>query len=51
MLRECNNYAFLAVLAPVFKFPAWLLVLFDYWIFHNRLSKRISQEVSIDDRL
>ena len=24
-LRECVNYAFLAVLAPNFKFPAWLL--------------------------
>ena len=24
-LRECDNYAFLAVLAPNFKFPAWLL--------------------------
>ena len=25
-LRECDNYAFLAVLAPNFKFPAWLLL-------------------------
>ena len=24
-LRECDNYAFLAVLAPNFKFPAWLI--------------------------
>ena len=24
-LQECDNYAFLAVLAPNFKFPAWLL--------------------------
>ena len=23
-LRECDIYAFLAVLAPNFKFPAWL---------------------------
>ena len=30
----------------------WLyLVLFDYWVFHNRSSKIIGQEVSIDDRL
>ena len=27
------------------------LVLFDYWIFHNRSSKIIGQEVLIDDRL
>ena len=27
------------------------LVLFDYWIFHNRSSKIIGLEVSIDDRL
>ena len=26
-----------------------MVVLFDYWIFHNRSSKIISQEVSIDD--
>ena len=26
-------------------------VLFDYWIFHNRSSKIIGQEVSTDDRL
>ena len=24
-LQECDNYAFLAVLAPNFKFPVWLL--------------------------
>ena len=24
-LRECDNHAFLAILAPNFKFPAWLL--------------------------
>ena len=28
-----------------------ILVLFDYWIFHNRSSKIIGQEVSIDERL
>ena len=27
------------------------LVLFDYWIFHNRSWKIIGQEVLIDDRL
>ena len=27
------------------------LVLFDYWILHNRSSKIIGKEVSIDDRL
>ena len=26
-----------------------MVVLFDYWIFHNRSSKIIGQEVSIDD--
>ena len=26
-----------------------MVVLFDYWIFHNRSSKIICQEVSIDD--
>ena len=27
------------------------IMLFDYWIFHNRSLKIIGQEVSIDDRL
>ena len=32
--------------------PVYLQVLlFDYWIFHNRSSKIIGHEVSIDDRL
>ena len=31
-LQECDNYAFLAVLAPNFKFPAWLLPLYaEIW--------------------
>ena len=31
-LRECDNYAFFAVLAPNFKFPAWLLPQnFEIW--------------------
>ena len=28
-----------------------MVVLFDYWLFYNRLSKIIGQEVLIDDRL
>ena len=27
------------------------IVLFDYWIFHNRSSKIFGREVSMDDRL
>ena len=33
------------------EYKGLIIVLFDYWIFHNRSWKIIGQEVSIDDRL
>ena len=41
----------LGIGSPVFCTFSFTLVLFDYWIFHNRSSKIIGQKVSIDDRL